>query len=466
MYELKPNETEFLERCAEARKVALSFKNPLVIHHFDADGISSGAIVQTAFRNAGIKYRAKWIKKLDDKIIEEVHSEQEIIFCDLGGGNKRVNELSGDVLIIDHHQTEGVEKLQINPLLFGIDGGDELSSAGATFCIFRNDVDVAITGAVGDMQHPLKGMNRWVLEQGVQSGRVVIENDLRFYGRYSRPLLQFLLYSDDPYVPGISYNEEGAKKLIADCGINQKENGNEETARENWQKYGELNENEKRKIVSALAEILMRNGMANKAKTLVGESYVFPHREQGSETYEASEFSTLLNACGRHGKAEIGVRVCMNGDGKDTEAMMTAHSLLLHHRKMIRDGISFAKENVQDLGKFYFLDGRGKIDEGIIGIICGMWLHPMAKKPVLGVSDGEPAADGKPMIKISSRANRLLLAEGVNLGIAIKETCEGIAHGAIGGGHRIAAGASVPKEKINEFLTRMGESLDKQRKNE
>ena len=156
----------------------------------------------------------------------------------------------------------------------------------------------------------------------------------------------------------------------------------------------------------------------------------------------------------------------MNGDGKDTEAMMTAHSLLLHHRKMIRDGISFAKENVQDLGKFYFLDGRGKIDEGIIGIICGMWLHPMAKKPVLGVSDGEPAADGKPTIKISSRANRLLLAEGVNLGIAIKETCEGIAHGAIGGGHRIAAGASVPKEKINEFLTRMGESLDKQRKNE
>ena len=32
------------------------------------------------------------------------------------------------------------------------------------------------------------------------------------------------------------------------------------------------------------------------------------------------------------------------------------------------------------------------------------------------------------------------------------------------GGHRIAAGASVPKDKINEFLVKMGESLDKQRK--
>ena len=212
------------------------------------------------------------------------------------------------------------------------------------------------------MQHPLRGMNRWVLEQGISSGKIVVENDLRFYGRYSRPLLQFLLYSDDPYVPGISYNEEGVRKLISDCGINDTnenaENREDGAARERWVKYGELNENEKRKIVSALAEILMKNGMANKAKTLVGESYVFPHRARGSETYEANEFSTLLNACGRHGKAEIGVRVCMNGDGKDTEAMMAAHSLLLHHRKMIREGISFAKENVQDFGKFYFLDGR------------------------------------------------------------------------------------------------------------
>ena len=39
-----------------------------------------------------------------------------------------------DVVTIDHHQTEGIEKLQANPLLFGIDGGTELSASGTAYC--------------------------------------------------------------------------------------------------------------------------------------------------------------------------------------------------------------------------------------------------------------------------------------------------------------------------------------------
>ncbi|MFA6530872.1 MAG: DHH family phosphoesterase [Candidatus Micrarchaeia archaeon] len=439
--ELTANQIEFLEKCEEAKRLAFSFKNPLIVHHYDADGIAAGAIAQNAFKLAGKKYRAKWIKKLDDVAIGELNGEPEIIFCDLGGGNKRVNELK-DVLIIDHHQTEGVSKTQVNPLLDGIDGGTELSAAGAAYCVFKNDVDVAIVGAVGDMQHPLTGMNRWVLEQGVGERKIAIENDLGFYGRFSRPLYQFLLYSDDPFVPGISYNEDGTNRLLNELGL--ADGGNRNAV------YGDLKEGEKKKLISALADILLNYNMIEKTEALIGESYVFKNRRRGSETYEANEFSTLLNACGRHGKAEIGVGVCM---GDETHSL-EAHALLQYHRKKIKEGIEFAQKNIQDFGKFYFLDGRGIIDEGIIGIVCGMAISPMAKKPILGFSLGESND-----LKFSSRGTKMLIAKGLNLGMAIKETIAEIGSGA-GGGHRIAAGASIPKEKLNEFLLGMGKRID------
>jgi len=437
---MKTNETEFLEKCEEARRIAFSFSNPLIVHHYDADGIASGAIAQSAFKHANKPYRARWIKKLDENAINEFRNEKEIIFCDLGGGNRQVNELN-DVVIIDHHQTEGIGKLQVNPLLHGIDGGTELSAAGAAYCVFRNDLEIAVVGAVGDMQRPFVGMNRWILEQGIEQKKVVVENDLCFYGRFSRPILQFLVYSDDPYVPGISYNEQGAKKLLQDLRIEEKEG-------DKFRKYGDLNNTEKTALISSLANLLLNYNMIEKAENLIGESYVFPNRKMENSTYEANEFATLLNACGRHGKAEIGVGVCMG----DEASYLEAHALLQYHRKKIREGIDFAQSHVQDFGKFYFIDGREVIDEGIIGIVCGMLIRPNSTKPIFGFSLGENND-----IKLSGRGTKKLISDGLNLGNMIKNAIEKT-QGA-GGGHKIAAGASIPRDKMNDFLVEIGKQL-------
>ncbi|MBU0532604.1 DHH family phosphoesterase [Candidatus Micrarchaeota archaeon] len=425
---------EFLEACEEAKKLAFSFEDPLIVHHFDADGLSSGAIVAGAFLKKGKNFRRECIKKLDDVAIERYAKEKEIIFVDLGGGNKRVNELK-DVLIVDHHQTEDIEKTQINPLLYGIDGSDELSAAGTAYCVFRCYPELGLVGSVGDMQTPLKGMNRWVLEEGQKSGDVVVENDLRFYGRHCRTLVQFLAYSDDPYIPGISYREDKAEELLAELNIDFKD-----------KVYADLSENEKRLLISALAKILVNTNQLKKAEELIGENYVFPKRPK-NEMYEANEFSTLLNACGRHAKPDIGVKVCLG----DESAYAEARQLLQLHRKMLREGINYASKNIQDLGKFYFLDGRGVIEEGIIGVVCGMALQQNWKKPIIGIALGENNT-----VKISGRAPLALVSKGLNLGMIMKKTekIEGI-----GGGHKAAAGASIPKEKIDEFLILAGEAM-------
>jgi len=436
--ELSENGQAFIDACAEARKAALSFSDPLIVHHYDADGLSSGAIVEAAFRAGFRKHRRRCVKRLDDAMVEELRNEKEVIFVDLGGGSPRVNELQ-DVLIIDHHQTSGVEKHQVNPLLYGIDGGDELSSSGTAALVFGSHYDLGVVGAVGDMQYPLVGMNRHMMKLGVDAGEVEVREELRMFGRYSRPLANFLAYSDDPYVPGISYSEENAQKFFDDIGIELRE-GN------GWKTYSSLSEAEKKRLVSALAGLVVDRGMPWAAEKLVGEVYLMKKRMSASETYDASEFSTLLNACGRHGRPEVGVAVCLGEKGAEAEASR----LLTYHKTKIREGIMFARSSLVDFGPFMFLDARGVIADSIIGIVCGM-AGGSARKPVIGIAESESG------IKVSSRGTREAVDAGLNLGEVMHA---GVAKvGGVGGGHRIAAGANIPSEGLNGFLAEISQKI-------
>ncbi len=426
---------DFEEACREARKLAFSFSDPLIVHHYDTDGITSGAIVTGAFIDENRKHRRMCIKKLDDFAIESLAKEKEIIFVDLGGGNKRVNELK-DVLIIDHHQTEGISKPQVNPLLYELDGSTELSASGTAYFIFRKRVELAVTGAVGDMQTPFVGKNKELVREGEAQGRVKVENDLCFYGRYSRPLVQFLEYSDEPYLPGISYREDKCIQLIQSLGIPVKDG-------ERYRRYADLSVEEKTKLVSALAELLAERGRIKDVSELIKESYVFP-KNRMNETYEAGEFSTMLNACGRHGKDEVGVGVALGME----EFFGQARGLLQLHRRMLKDGVAYASAAIQDMGAFYLIDGRGVIEENIIGIICGMVLQPLWKKPIVGIANST-----RNQLKISTRG------KGGNLGLAIKAAAGSC--GGVGGGHRMAAGASIPDGRLDCFLLSYAENLEK-----
>ncbi len=432
---------DFDEACKEGRKVAFSFKDPLIVHHYDADGISSGSIVTSAFRKEFKKHRIRWVKKLDIHTFNSLRKEKEIIFTDLGSGSETVNELN-DVLIIDHHQrNDKITKHQVNPLLYGLDGGTELSASGTAYCIFNTNVDLAIVGAIGDMQYPLRGKNREILNKGIASKELIVKEDLRLYGRSSRPLPQFLAFCDDIYLPGITYNQDNAVKFLTDLGLKLQDG-------EKWRTYIDLNSKEQELLKKSLTDVLVSNGRERDAKNLIGDVYLLNNRSIRSDLYDASEFSTILNACGRHGKAEIGVAVCLDEPGAYEKSL----ELLRFHKKSIREGILYARENIQDLGPFLFLDALGVIDEGIIGIVCGMSFNQFSPKPILGVALGENNT-----LKFSSRGTNKLVKEGLNLGKMMNVASESV--GGSGGGHKIAAGASIPKDQLDQFLLEVGNLL-------
>ena len=85
------------------------------------------------------------------------------------------------------------------------------------------------------------------------------------------------------------------------------------------------------------------------------------------------------------------------------------------------------------------------IADSIIGVVAGM-LHPGGRtKPVLALSLEESGS-----IKLSTRGTRKLVEQGLNLGKTLSEACAAV--GGVGGGHNIAAGATIPADKLDDFL--------------
>lgn len=428
------NEQAFFGRCNEAKEAASRMADPLIVHHYDCDGISSGSLAAQWFEENGKKYRMKTVRKLDPELIASLSQEKDLIFVDLGSGSPFLDELRQSVVIIDHHQPLCKSHLQANPHLFGFDGGSELSAAGAAYFVFRTGVDLGIVGAVGDIQSPLRSLNRLMLEEGISQGKAAVSTDLLLYGKNSRPLRQLLLYADEPYLPGLTGNDAECESFISSLGIPQKQG-------EEWRTYSDLSHSEKRALVSALAEHLSSRSSAEAASRLTGETYTLLARPKGSELRDASEFSTLLNACGRNSRPELGISVCLSRTGAYEEA----RALLALHRKNLRDGISFAVKNTQDFGKFLLLDARGVIPDSIIGVVAGMVFPGGRGKPILALSLEE---SGK--IKLSTRGTRKLVEAGLNLGKILSESCAAV--GGVGGGHNIAAGATIPNERLDDFL--------------
>ena len=102
------------------------------------------------------------------------------------------------------------------------------------------------------------------------------------------------------------------------------------------------------------------------------------------------------------------------------------------------------------------------IKESIIGVVAGMGYGARLippDKPVLALADDR---DDSSMKKVSSRANWGLIRRGIHLGNAMRFGCEKV--GGEGGGHDIAAGAKIPKEKEEEFLNFVDELFGEQLK--
>ncbi|UCC93773.1 MAG: DHH family phosphoesterase, partial [Thermoplasmata archaeon] len=220
---------------------------------------------------------------------------------------------------------------------------------------------------------------------------------------------------------------------------------------EHWRTWGELEEAEKRRVIARLGEILLVQGHGHLAVwRLVQDVYTLTQEEQGLETRDAMEYSTLLNACGRYGMARVGMEVCL---GDRLDAFNEAKRLQGSHRAKLVDGLrTVAAMGVAERRAIQFFHVRDAVPDTIVGTVASMALQA----PEVDVDMGRPIIalankrDEKGVVKVSGRGTRDLVEEGLDLAAAMREAAEAV--GGIGGGHDIAAGASIPEGKEEEFL--------------
>ena len=178
-------------------------KEVRIFHHNDSDGLTSGAILTTAFKRAGFTVQRSCLEKPYPKLLHKIYDQAGgfIIFADFAG---RIAPLLSDLnrsrnltLILDHHVAEASSDPMVHnldPDLFGLKGDRDIS--GSTTCyLFAKTLDasncdlahLATIGAVGDeffVDGCLAGENRKAAREAVNQGKLEIhkhETGERYY---------------------------------------------------------------------------------------------------------------------------------------------------------------------------------------------------------------------------------------------------------------------------------------------
>ena len=473
---------ELEERAAACAERLLAADEVLLVSHIDADGLTSAAVAASALERSGIPFEAAFSKQLDASELERIAATGygTVLFTDFGSGQLDViagHEAAGAFtpVIADHHRpAEADTAYHLNPLLVGIDGAAELSGAGAAYVLARALAEVsvgtggaagdcegnrdlaalAVVGAVGDMQASrgeLVGANAAIVEEGVAAGVLDTGRDLSLYGKQTRPLPKLLEYASELSIPGISNDEGGSIRFLSGLDLDLERDGE-------WRTWADLSLEERRTVASALVRRAVNRGVPpGRINAIVGTTYELSAEPPGTALRDASEFSTLLNATARYDRPDVGLAVCLgNRDG----ALDRARRLLANHRRNLSAGLDLVTtRGVTREAHLQWFHAGGEIRETIVGIVAGMALGTDgvdADRPIVAFADAD---EGE--VKVSARGTGSLVRRGLDLSAVMGEASRAV--GGDGGGHDVAAGATIPAGAEEEFVSRadaiVGEQL-------
>jgi RecJ-like exonuclease len=465
----------FLNSVGDAAKTILEVvKEDGFIHvfsHLDADGIAAAGIIGKALYRLGARFRIRITQWVDEKLVGEIIQEkpQMVIFTDLGSDyasllRQKTRDIK--VVVLDHHQLGG-ELINdfpcVNPHIFGIDGARDISSAGIAYflakAIDKVNMDlapIAVVGALGDMQDKydqrmLGGLNEKLVEDAKSQGLLTVEKDLIFFGRETRPIHKTLASTTNPFIPGISGEEDRSLAFLVSLDIKPKYG-------DKWRALRDLSEDEKKRLCSALADYLLSKGLHYEISNLIGHVYTLNKEEPWTPLRDGREFAVLLNATGRMDKPGVGVAVCMGDRGP---ALEEASKILEEYRRTINRYLGWIMERperIREMGNIYVVYGEDFIDDKIVGAISSILTTglPNPEKPLIAYADVREEG----LVKVSARTIDTVAYKGVNLGEVMQvaaEKCLGK-----GGGHNVAAGAQVPIENVETFIKLVNELVGKQ----
>ena len=436
-----------------------------VVSHLDADGISACSILVKLLNNDNRKYSVSIVQQLNTAVINQLAAEPYkcFIFTDIGSGViKEIKNLLNkkNVFILDHHSTDVMDFgdiVIVNPNLCGIDGGKEISGAGVVFkfaCAVDKSIEglahIAIVGAIGDLQEQngFLRLNEEILKIAVARNKIRVTKGLRIFGAQTKPLHKALEYCTDPYIPGVSGSESGAIQFLYHIGIDPK-NGAA------WKKIVQLNDEDMKKLVTG---IIMKRFSEAHPDDVLGNIYILLNEQEESPTRDAKEFATLLNACGRLGRASLGIGACL-GDKKIKQQAIRS---LGEYKKEIVNALNWYNENKfsDDIywgDRFVIINAKQKVMSTMIGTLASILSKSNLMTNNIFILSMAQALDGNTKISLRTTNN---INGNLDLRKIIEEIINGIGNSEAGG-HQNAAGAVIPTVKEELFIQASKEILGK-----
>ncbi len=411
-----------------------------VISHSDADGIAAAAVMAVTLTRLGLRYHVS-IRHTGSGVADGVTDEHDLaVFCDIGSGNlEELNGLPCRVILADHHVIDGSldEGINLNVRSYGMDGSREACGATASLALALavdgdnlDLAELALAGAIGDRQHVggFEGLNEQLLQRAVDSDVVSMEEQPVFPPDV--PLMDALEQSIDPYFTG--FRGGGAIRFLKDLDIDP------------MQPFQELSDTGHKKLLSALAVKLLEQQAAE--VTLIYSTAV------GQRFGTLADLTSKMNACARSNRPGVGVALCLGSQ----DAAETASELQQRYRDGIRQEMkTLEKEEPERYSHFTAFHIKDATLKGVAAGLSMEYLpHFPPDRPVIALSP----QDGQ--IDISSRGTPQLVARGLDLAEGMHEAATAV--GGTGGGHPVAAGATIPREKENAFLEKLNEVLARQ----
>ncbi|MHA1512449.1 MAG: DHH family phosphoesterase [Candidatus Hodarchaeales archaeon] len=445
----------FFNACKIAASEIISqSSSPIYIFtHFDPDGLTAGSIIASALRREKRSFILRVVKRLEyvflENISEKIPKNSTVIFCDLGSGVIDAFlewDKSVQIFILDHHSITKEYNLPknirlINPHIYTIDGTNAISGSGVAYFVAININEInkdlahlAIIGALGDRQDQgenssLIGLNQLIIKSAVENKICTDNVSLWFFDR-SRDLMTILrrLNIDE------LNDDVSISMFLMNLGLSS---GNKAGRRT----FYDLNEIEKKKLASELI-----------IKFLVDSKEIYKRdyqiiNEKDKSLQDARVFASRLNACGRLDHPEVAIALCM---GDKQQALAELGPIKKEYSKKIGEGIQYFlnEEKIQEMTAVYFLDGRGVVNENIIGPITSVIssIKDYRSKPVLSCATIDETRVKISMRKIHSFKKKVELNEILVKAVDKLELVTEV------GGHSSAAGAIIKNSHLESFV--------------
>ncbi len=413
------------ERIERAREFLNSSDYFRILTHYDVDGVCSAGILADYLRRRGKRFHISFFRNVEkEEILKIANSEKKVILTDMG--SSLISELRGDVLVVDHHQPQGDSEdiIHINAHLFGYDGSTEACASTLAYLIAgeRRYIRYFLAGVFGDKQYlnGLRGLNKKIVDELSLKG----EMDLPLYGT----VMDALLYSIEPFFIGLSGKREKIEKILKILKINPAK------------MMDELTEEEKTSLGSYLALNLLKNSKVPEAAKLIVD---LDFRIDGVSVRYLAE---LIDAACRtdHQSVALGYILGSKEDFESMEILRREYRGNVVKAMYSMLGNLFEGKHIQ---YFYVEDSYLTSTLATIGSIY--LLDP--KKVTVGIHIGKK-------VSVSARVHKSM-SNKINLGKILGKIAAEL--GGTGGGHRVAAGATIPIENERDFLRRLDEEIEK-----